>query len=387
MRPVAALAALLCVLAAAPCRAAPGGPRWRGVHFNPQVQADPNFPWLLHYAGQRTAVRKALRELRTETGANLVDVFVMIPNSLRTPARGNRVGQRLEEWANLGFLDNVALFVDDCHDAGLSVELDAVDNRWIPCSIDSSEHIGKPGSPWWPTADETPWDEAAEWYAQVITAVEVRARHPEAIAFWCMMGNYHWGAAEPVLWSDEGRPAILEWTERFVKRVWPAFRAAGKRPKAAPILLPILAEGGYWEKRTPAERLGGFTNLKRWLVDDLKLPPDLWVMSSYPYCDPAPDGFHYLREIVRILGKGSARRLISTDLKAGGHENELTGTILRPGGRTGADALKWHLGKVREHGMAGWWIWAYQDTPASASGLRRMDGTWKREWVDLMKAR
>ncbi|MCX6358560.1 MAG: hypothetical protein NT029_02035 [Armatimonadetes bacterium] len=385
MRRLALLAALLA--AAASCAAAPGGARWRGVHFNPQVRADPNFPWMLHYATCRPAVRAALRELRTETGANLVDLFVMIPNSLRTPARGNRAGEPLEAWANLGFLDNVALFVDDCHEAGLSAELDLVDNRWIPYSVDPAGHVGRPDSPWWPTADETPWDEAAAWYAQVITAVEARARHPEAIAFWCMMGNYHWGAAEPVLWNDEGRPEILRWTERFVKRVWPAFRAAGRRPKAAPILLPILAEGGYWEKRTPAERLSGFANLKRWLVDDLKRPPDLWVMSTYPYCDPAPDGFSYLREIVRILGKGSARRLVSTDLKAVGHEDELTGTILRPASRTGRDALAWHLAKVREYGMAGWWIWAYQDTPASASGVRRLDGAWKREIVELMQAR
>ena len=23
---------------------------------------------------------------------------------------------------------------------------------------------------------------------------------------WCMMGNYHWGAAEPVLWENTNRP-------------------------------------------------------------------------------------------------------------------------------------------------------------------------------------
>ena len=75
---------------------------------------------------------------------------------------------------------------------------------------------------------------------QVIEYVEARAAHPEAIAMWCMMGNYHLGAAEPVLWDDTNRPEIGKCTERFVKVVWPAFRAAGKRPKAAPILLPIF---------------------------------------------------------------------------------------------------------------------------------------------------
>lgn len=360
--------------------------RWRGVHFNPQVAPDPNFPWLIYYDDHREAIRSALADLRATARINLVAVFVMIPHSLREPARGNRIGERTADWANMRFLDNIARFVDDCQAAGLSVELDLVDNRWIPHTVDAESHIGKPGNPWWPVADEDPWEEAALWYRQVIEHVEARARHPQAIAMWCMMGNYQLGAAEPVLWDNTGKPEIARHTERFVKRVWPVFRAAGRRPKAAPYMLPIFAAGGYWADKTPVDRLSAFTNLKRWLVDDLRMPPDYWPMSAYPFCDPAPDGFLYLREIVRILGPSSASRILSTDLKSEGHEAETRGTILRQEGRTSAEMLRWHLRKCREYGFAGWWIWAYQDTPTSSTGIRRMDGTWKQDLVALLRS-
>ncbi|NBX48799.1 hypothetical protein EBT25_02445 [bacterium] len=113
---------------------------------------------------------------------------------------------------------------------------------------------------------------------------------------WCPIGNYQVGAAEPVVWDNAARPEIGQYTERFIKAVWPVFRATGKRPKAAPILFPIFAADDYWKTKTPADRLSGFTNVKRWIVDDLKQPPDYWVMSTYPACDPAPDGFHYLQK-------------------------------------------------------------------------------------------
>ncbi|MBM3493649.1 MAG: hypothetical protein FJX72_04905, partial [Armatimonadetes bacterium] len=233
---LAALAAHVAVgtpaLRALPPDSRVGAPPWRGVFFNPQVAPDPNFPWLIHYDAHRPAIRTALTDLRRHARINLVDIHVMIPHSLRIPARGNRVGESAAQWADTQFLDNVALFVDDCHAAGVQVELDLVDNRWIPHTVDPEAHIGKPGNPWWPVADGDPWDEAAEWYRQVIEHVESRARHPGAIAMWCMMGNYHWGAAEPVLWDDARRPEIGRYTERFVKHVWPVFRAAGKRPKA-----------------------------------------------------------------------------------------------------------------------------------------------------------
>ena len=367
---------------AAPSFASPSPcPYWRGVFFNPQVAADPNFPWLIYYEAHRAKVQTALSELRADAGINLVDVHIMIPHSLRVPAQGNRVGERVEQWANTPFLDHVAQFIDDCHAVGIAAELDLVDNRWIPHTIDPTGHIGKPGNAWWPVADQTPWEEASEWYTQVIQYIEARTAHPEAIAMWCMLGNYHWGAAEPMLWDDTNRPEIGQATERFVKAVWPAFRAAGKRRKAAPILLPIFAAGGYWEKKTPLDRLAGFTNLKQWLVDDLKQPPDYWVMSTYPNCDPAPDGFRYLHKIVEILGSTNASRIVSTDLKGAGHEDEIRNTILRCDGRTGTNILRWHLAKCEEYHFAGWWMWAYQDTPTSKAGLRTLDGRWKDELV------
>jgi hypothetical protein len=258
-------------------------------------------------------------------------------------------------------------------------ELDLVDNRWIPHTIDPTRHIGRPGNPWWPVPDETPWDEAAQWYAQMIEYVESHAAHPEAIATWCMLGNYQLGGAEPMLWGNTQLPEIGKFTERFVKSAWPVMRTAGRRPKAAPILLPIFAAGGYWERKSPADRLEGFTNLKRWLVDDLKQPPDYWVMTTYPYCDPAPDGFWYLREIVKILGPENAGRIISTDFKGEGHDDETRGTILLREGRTGSEMLRWHVDKCREYGFAGWWMWNYQDSAASKMGLRRIDGSWKND--------
>ncbi len=360
---------------------------WRGVYFNPQFEKDPNFAWLLYYPGYRDRVRKALRELKVRGDINLVDIFVLIPNTLKTPAQGNRSGEAIEEWANLDFLKNVSQFVDDCHDASIDVELDLVDNRWIPQSIDSDQHIGKPGNPWWPTAAEEPenYKAAAEWYAAVIGYVEAHAQHANSVACWSMMGNYHWGAAEPVLWENADHPEILRATERFVKAVWPSFCRAGRRPKASPILLPIFADSGYWKSRGPSERLSGFLNLHKWLALDLKMEPDYWVMSTYPGCNPAKDGVYYLDQIIKILGPGSAARLISTDLKSVGHNSEREHTILSLPDVDEAAMLRWQLGACNRHGFAGWWIWAYQDTPESKSGIRKLSGDWKPEVVKIIR--
>jgi hypothetical protein len=376
---VGALCTLLVMCLSASALASEPAKGLRGVYFNPPVSADPGYPWLIFYDAHRAKVKTALSELHAEAGINFVDLQILIANTLRVAGQGNRVGQRVEEWANLSMLDNLARFVDDCHEAGVVAELDLVDNRWIPHTIDPTRHIGRPGNPWWPVPDETPWDEAAQWYAQMIEYVESHAAHPEAIAMWCMLGNYQLGGAEPMLWGNTQLPEIGKFTERFVKSAWPVMRTAGRRPKAAPILLPIFAAGGYWERKSPADRLEGFTNLKRWLVDDLKQPPDYWVMTTYPYCDPAPDGFWYLREIVKILGVENAGRIISTDFKGEGHDDETRGTILLREGRTGSEMLRWHVDKCREYGFAGWWMWNYQDSAASKMGLRRIDGSWKND--------
>ncbi len=358
-------------------------PHFRGVYFNPLVKPDtPDFPWLLFYPQFRDQIRTSLHELVTATNVNLVDIFVCIAYSLKTPAQVPRTNQPMDEWVNPAYLENVAAFVDDCHDAGLSAELDLVSNMWVPYSVDPKNQIGDSG--YWPKPDETPWDESAMWYRHMIIAVEARTKHPESIALWCMMGNYTLGSAEPCLWNREDNPAILSSTEKFVKEVWPVFRAAGKRPKAPPIMLPILADNAYWSKKTPMDRLSAFTNLKKWIVDDLALPPDYWVMTSYPFCDPAPDGVNYLRKIVEILGPENAARIISTDLKGPGHD-DVRGSIISVGGHTGPDLLQWHFGKCKEYGFAGWWTWAYQDTPDAHSGIRDIHGAWKQELVESIK--
>jgi len=379
------LLAAAVLLASRSIAASEPAPPFRGVFFNPQTNADPNFPWLLHYGDCREEVRAALRELVDTLQVNLVAVFILIPNTLKDPPHGNESGQALEAWANMAFLDHVAAFVDDCHAAGLSVAFDLADNRWIPHRVDATRHLGQPGNPWWPVADETPWDEAASWYRQIIEYVESHAAHPEAIAFWCMGGNYQWGGAEPVLWDNDSLPEVKAHTERFVKHVWPVFRAAGRRPKAAPYALPIFSNNAYWMAKSPKERLGAFLNLKQWLVDDLALPPDYWPMTTYPFCDPAPDGVHYLREIIAILGEENAGRILSTDLKGPGHAHELRDSILNVGDASGPDMLQWHFDQCMAHGFAGWWVWAYQDAGKEVSGVRARDGAWKQDLVGVIR--
>lgn len=372
---------LLFLLCAEP-RAAAAPPLWRGVYFNPLVRPEqPDLPWLCFYPEYRERIRESLRTLATEAHMNLVDIFVCIAYSLKTPAQAPKAGQPIEEWGNKSYLDGVAAFVDDCAEAGLAVELDLASNMWIPYSVDPTHQIGD--SPYWPKPDETPWDESSWWYCSTIAYIEQHAKHPENIAFWCMMGNYELGTAEPCLWEREDNPAILSSTEQFVERVWPAFRTAGKRPKAPPIMLPILSNSAYWQKKPPNARLSAFSNLKKWIVDDLALPPDYWVMTTYPFCDPAPDGFSYLKEIVSILGPENAHKLVSTDWKGPGHD-DIRDSVVSTERRTGPEILRWHLDKCAQYRFAGWWIWSYQDTPKTHDGIRDASGQWKRELVDAL---
>jgi len=356
---------------------------FRGVYFNPLVKPEtPDFPWLCFYPEYRPQIQTTLKELVSATGINLIDIFVCIAYSLKKPSQAPQEGQPLTEWANIAYLDGVAAFIDDCHDAGLSVELDLASNMWIPYSVDPGHQIGNSG--YWPKPDETPWNESALWYREMIEYIEGRTKHPEAIALWCMMGNYELGAAEPCLWDRDDNPAITTNTERFVKQVWPVFRAAGKRPKAPPIMLPIFSNTAYWMQKTPQMRLSAFHNLKKWIIDDLAMPPDYWVMTTYPFCDPAPDGFSYLKEIVNILGSENAARIISTDLKGPGHD-DVRDCIISIQDRPGPEILQWHFQKCAHYGFAGWWIWAYQDTPSAHSGLRDTTGKWKPDLVDAIK--
>jgi hypothetical protein len=368
------------VLAQADSSETPSG-GFRGVYFNPCLSETPNHPWLLHYAEHRSEVQAQLRGLVAETHMNLVSVFVLIAYSLKTPSEAPGAGQPVEAWANLDYLDQVAHFVDDCHDAGLQVALDLASNLWVPYSVDPKNQIGN--SPHWPRPDESPWDEAATWYKGVIEYVESKTTHPESIAFWSMMGNHQWGGAEPVLWPDDSNPALIASVERLVKEVWPVFKAAGKRPKAAPFAFPIFSNNDYWMEKTPDERLAGFINLKQWIVDDLRLPPDYWPMSTYPMCDPAPDGEFYLKRIVEILGKDQASRIVSTDFKAIGID--FADSIIKTDGTPEAEKIAWHRKKCAEYGFAGWWIWSYQDTATEKTGIRDVAGVWKPELLEVIR--
>jgi hypothetical protein len=356
-----------------------------GVHFNPRSAAPPGTGhWLLDYPLIREQVEREVSELVQETGLNLVDIQVLIPFTLGEKATLPRESATdVAEWANLTTLGSLVSFLDCCHRLGVSVEVDLCCNLWVPYGIDTEHHIAQ--SEWWPKPDDTPWTEAAVWYEQIIRWVEARVAAPEAIACWTMMGNHQLGGAEPVTWDWPEQPEVMAATERFVKEVWPRVRQAAKRPVGSPVMLPILADNEYWRRKSPADRLSSVRNLQRWLVEDLRLPPDYWVMSTYPCCDPATDGYRYLAEIVRILGPANAHRIISTDFKGEGHPVEAC--IVDRGRLTGAEILQWHFAKVSEYGFGGWWVWSYMDGDRDATGLRDRHGRWKPELVRAVRER
>ena len=359
--------------------------RLQGVHFNPVSETPPGTGhWLADYHFIRERVKGELAELVQETGINFLDVMVLIPTTLGAKATApSDHAPDVREWANMTTLDNLVAFLDDCDRVGISVEIDLACNLWVPYSVDTPNHIGN--SEWWPKPDDTPWTEAAVWYEQIIRYVESAVDRPESIALWSMMGNYQFGGAEPVTWDWPERPEVATWTERFVKEVWPRFRRAARRPVGSPIVLPILADDAYWNAKSPEMRLSSARNLKRWLVDDLGMPPDYWVMTTYPCCDPATDGFTYLRETVRILGPENASRIISTDLKGAGHQ--IAPCIADKSGLSDADVLRWHFAKVTEYGFGGWWIWSYQDSKTEPTGLRDLQWQWKPELVQAVRER
>jgi len=365
---------------------------FRGVFYNPdifhpQIHGYP-FPHFLYYAihpHYRIEIRESLNEL-VDVNINLVSVFVCNLHTFDDHKSPNEADQSIDEWGNFAFLSGLSLFIDDCYDAGISVEIALVDNRWIPYTVDSTNHIGQPGG-FWPVAGDTPWKEAANWYSSVINYVEENTNHPESIAMWSMMGNYQYGSAEPMLWSNPANPKISEYTERFVKEVWPVFFESGERPKGSPYSFPIFSNNSYWMSKTPDQRLEGVLNIHKWLVDDLNLSPDYWMISTYPFSDNAGDGFNYIDRIVEIFGRENANKIISTDLKSEGHEADLVNTIIQIDGKTGADMLDWNLKQVKEYGFAGWWIWSYQDAHANDNrGIKRLDGTWKMDLIEVIES-
>jgi len=362
---------------------------FKGVMFDPNIEhpgmAGYQYPVFDDYSGQyRADIRQALSELAGK-GLNCICMFLCNLQTFKDFRRPNEAGQSVYVWGDLNYLDYFILFLEDCGEAGLRVFVDLVDNRWIPYSVDTKNHLGKKGG-YWPVASDTPWEEAANWYSEIILYIEANVSDPNVIAAWGMQGNYSYGASEPKLWSDSNLE-IIAMTEEFVKYVWPVFRTSGIRPKASPLMLPILADDWYWNTKTPLERLSAFTNLKKWLVDDLKLPPDYWTMTTYTYCDPANDGFHYLKKISEILSEGNDAKIISTDFKTFmtyPDNGELKGSIVYTPGKSRAEMLEWNLQKAREYDFAGWWMWSYQDEISEASGLRDRDGNWRDELVDVI---
>ncbi|MCO5236455.1 MAG: hypothetical protein M9933_09320 [Chitinophagaceae bacterium] len=367
---------------------------FRGVFFNPYLKTTPSpehpYAIFLRYdKAYRAEVKEALNDLAKDAGINLVSLFIPIPLTLKKAAtappaaKPNTILTNDDlDYYNTAFLDGIALFIDDCYEAGLSVELDLADNRWVSYAINPDQRkVGYEGEPYWPIADDTPWDESARWYSDVIIYIEGKTKHPENIALWTMTGNYLLGTAEPDLWS----PEVSEVTEQYVKQVWPVFAKAGKRPKGTPVLLPIYANDPYWNQKTSDERLAAFVNIKKWLVDDMQLPPDYWVMTTYPFTDPGSDGIKYIERIVNIIGKENASRIISTDLKGPGHEEELSTTIFDYSKYSPAELLEWQLKLCKAYGFAGWWIWSYQGTADDNTGIRKANGEWKTELVDVIK--
>lgn len=360
---------------------ASGKDKFRGIYFNPQINREQSSPeWLHQYHIHKNIVDRELQELVAKTHINLIDIQILIPHTLAKPkVPPSNQSKSITQWANMTMMGNIVAFLDHCHSLGIQVEIDLATNMWIPFSADTTRHIAN--SPWWPEPDNTPWTESQIWYTQIIEYVESQVQDKTVIAFWSMFGNYQFGGAEPVLWNTPNNPDIARYTKLFVKKVWPAFCKAGERPKGSPILLPIFANDPNWLKRRPEDRLSAVSNLKKWLVDELNMPPDYWVISTYTHSDPASDGFQYLNEIVKIIGQNNSHKIISTDFKVRGHS--LKDSIIDKTGMTNAQSLQWNLRKVEEYSFAGWWMWCYRDTTAAKTGIRDIQGHWQEDLVKV----
>ena len=55
-------------------------------------------------------------------------------------------------------------------------------------------------------------------------------------------------------------------------------------------------------------------------------------------------------------------------------------------GHTGSHLLRWHFQKCAHYGFAGWWIWAYQDTPTDHSGISDLDGNWGTNLTEVLRS-
>ena len=372
-----------------PTQARATGPTLRGVFFNPDLDGFPTDPWnwlLLYDNPTLTAVvNNELFDLVDRTGINFIDVHILMAHTRATAGVApSDDDDSITDWANMSFMNNIVDFIDYCDSLGVVVELDLANNMWIPFSVDTANHLGN--SPFWPQPDETPWTESIVWHTQIIEYVEANVANKDAIALWDMFGNYIFGAAEPVLWDRPEYPEIEQYTELYVKNVWPAFLAAGVRPKGAPIVLPILTDDPNWNSKPTAIRLSGISNLKSWIIDDLGMPPDYWVMSTYVKSDPADDGVYYIRGILDIIGWENVGKVISTDFKGAGHD--LSGQHIDRSNLTPAEMYRWNFDRVMEYGFAGWWFWAYRDTGGATValwGIRDLADNWREGLVAVVE--
>lgn len=87
----------------------------------------------------------------------------------------------------------------------------------------------------------------------------------------------------------------------------------------------------------------------------------------------------------RIIGPENANCIISTDFKGAGHN--ITPCIVDKSPLSDAQVLQWHFDKVSEYGFGGWWIWSYKDCEKETTGLRRLNGTWKKDLVRVVRKR
>jgi hypothetical protein len=371
-------------------------PVLRGVYFNPKVSGE-WWEWIVRYDVHKNEVNKELSELIDKTGINFIDIQILIPWTLKTdkvpPSDPNAP---ISTWANIQMLNNLVGFLDYCYSQKVTVEVDLCNNMWIPYTVDTNNHniINKPCpscyQKGWPVPDEDPWTESIIWYTQIIEYVEKNVKDKRAIAFWDMMGSYQFGSAEPLLWDIPDNPKIKLYTERFVKKVWPHFYKAGERPKGSPIMLPLYSKIWYGGKvATPRDRLSGFYNLRKWLVHDLNIPPDYWVMTTYINCDPAMDGHYYLKNIVEILRAENAHKIISTDFKCEYDPEAGVPGIIDRGNLTAPQMFQWHFNKAKEYGFAGWWWYAYRDgadpygVPAYW-GIRDNNDNWREDLIKII---
>ena len=99
-------------------------------------------------------------------------------------------------------------------------------------------------------------------------------------------------------------------------------------------------------------------------------------------------GFRMTRVLIsRTWAIATTARIISTDLKGPGHDQERKDSILSAGQHSGSEMLDWHFQKCAEYGFAGWWIWSYQDQKAlnQRQGIRTLDGHWKPDLLQAIK--